>query len=65
MKVVVKANSEEELMSIYHLAKEKGIPSTYIRYAGHTQIPSGTTTVCALFGKKDKLDEITGHLKLL
>ena len=65
MKVVLKINSEEELMAIYRRAKENNIPATYIRDAGRTQIPCGTTTVCALFGNKEKLDEITGTLKLL
>lgn len=52
-------------MSVYHKARENDIETTYIRDAGHTQVASGTTTVCALFGKKEKLDLVTGHLKLL
>ena len=65
MKVVLKVDSEEKLMEIYHNAREQNVPATYIRDAGHTQIPSGSTTVCAIFGLKEKVDEITGHLKLL
>lgn len=65
MKVVLKVSSEEELMDIYNKAKENAISATYIRDAGHTQVASGTTTVCALFGNKQKLDGVTGHLKLL
>ena len=65
MKVVLKVDSEEGLMQVYHQAKEAGIPATYIRDAGHTQVPAGSTTVCALFGEKKTLDGVTGHLKLL
>merc|ERR1712137_311815 len=65
MKIVLKVSGEEELMQIYRNANEKNIPATYIKDAGHTQIPCGSTTVCALFGNKQKLDEVTGHLKLL
>ena len=65
MKVVLKVSDEAELMSVYNNAIANDIPATYIRDAGRTQISAGSTTVCSLFGEKPKLDQITGHLKLL
>ena len=47
-------------------AKELKIPTTVIRDAGKTQIEPNTLTCCG-FGPdfSNKLDKLTGHLKLL
>ena len=66
MKVVLKVNSEQELLQYYELAKRAGIPCELIRDAGHTQLEPGTLT-CFAAGPWDEkeLDKIFGKLKLL
>lgn len=65
-KIVVKVNSEEELIKIRDQAKAKNLPYYLVRDAGRTQIASGTITVCAVGpGKVADIDTITGHLDLL
>ncbi len=64
-KITLKVQTLDELESLYKAARARGIPTTIITDAGHTQIPAGSKTVAAL-GPWDSadLDEITGHLKL-
>jgi len=66
MKVVLKVNSEEELLQYYNKGKAAGIPVELIRDAGHTQLEPGTLT-CFAAGPWDEkeLDSIYGKLKLL
>jgi PTH2 family peptidyl-tRNA hydrolase len=66
MKVVLKVNSEEELLEYYNKGKAAGIPVELIRDAGHTQLEPGTLT-CFAAGPWDEneLDAIYGKLKLL
>lgn len=65
-KVVLKAQSEKELVGLYSQAKKAGLPAAIITDAGHTQIPSGSKTVVGIGPcEENKLDEITGKLKLL
>lgn len=65
-KVVLKVNSESELIDFFNKAKSNGIPCELIRDAGHTQLEPGTTT-CFGAGPWDEkeLDRIFGKLKLL
>lgn len=65
-KVVLKVSSEEELLELYGKIKFEGIPCALITDAGHTQIEPCTKT-CVGAGPYDdeKLDELTGDLKLL
>ena len=65
-KVVLKVNSEEELLEFYNKGKVAGIPCELIRDAGHTQVEPGTLT-CFAAGpwKENELDAIFGKLKLL
>jgi PTH2 family peptidyl-tRNA hydrolase len=65
-KVVLKAQTGEELIELFQQAKDAGIPVEIIRDAGHTQIEPGTIT-CFAAGpwKEDELDRIFGKLKLL
>ncbi len=64
-KIVLKVNSEKELLEYLELAKREGIPCEIIRDAGHTQLEPGTIT-CLGAGPWDekKLDDIFGKLKL-
>jgi len=66
MKVVLKVQSEEELLEYYDKAKQAGIPCELIRDAGHTQIDPGTLT-CFGAGPWDEreLDKVFSKLKLL
>ena len=65
-KVVLRVNSEDELLEYLQKAKDANIPCELIRDAGHTQIEPGTMT-CFAAGpwKEEELDKVFGKLKLL
>lgn len=64
--MVVKVESEEELLAIADIAKEKGIFTSIIRDAGRTQIAPGSKTVLAVGpGLATAVDEVTSQLKLM
>ena len=65
-KIVLKVNSEQELLDYFNQCKRAGIPCELIRDAGHTQIEPGTVT-CFGAGPWDEreIDKILGKLKLL
>ncbi len=65
-KVVVWVKDKEELMEIVKKAKQKGIITAIIKDAGLTVVKPGTIT-CAAIGpdKEEKIEKITGHLKLV
>jgi PTH2 family peptidyl-tRNA hydrolase len=66
MKIVLKVQTEEDLIAIYNHAKARKLPCSIIQDAGHTQLAPGTTTAVgigpALAGE---IDKVTHHLKLL
>lgn len=65
-KIVVQAQSENELNEIQNRAQAAGIPSFLVEDAGRTQVASGTRTVLSVGpGPKSQVDALTGHLKLL
>ena len=65
-KVVLKVQSDGELLELHAQAKRKKLPCVLIRDAGRTQIPAGSITALAIGPAEEKqIDEITGHLKLL
>ena len=65
MKAVVRCDSEKELMDVYFAAVKEGLPAEYICDAGRTQVEPGSKTVCAIGpAKVDRMDRVTGHLKL-
>ena len=65
-KVCVKANDVRQLEQIEQQAKDHQILTSKIHDAGHTQIPAGSYTVLALGpDEEEKLDALTGELKLL
>ncbi len=66
-KIVVGCGSESELLSFELLAKEKGIPNALIQDAGATEFHGVPTYTALALGpaRAGKIDEITGHLKLL
>lgn len=58
-------DSEVALTEIAKQAKDAGLLLTIVQDAGHTQIPAGSKTVCAIGPGPAKLvDQVTGHLKL-
>ncbi|KPM11803.1 peptidyl-tRNA hydrolase 2, mitochondrial-like protein [Sarcoptes scabiei] len=64
-KVVVKVESEENLLDVLRNAREAGLIAVYIQDAGLTQVASGTKTVGGIGPGPEKLiDQVTGHLKL-
>ncbi|MEM3442628.1 MAG: peptidyl-tRNA hydrolase Pth2 [Candidatus Bathyarchaeia archaeon] len=65
-KIALKVKDEKELLELEKQAKEKKLPSALIVDRGLTQIPPGTVT-CLGIGPApaEKIDEITGKLKLL
>lgn len=66
LKVVVKVNSEDELLDIAQSCQIKGIVTTIIRDAGRTQIAPGSKTVLGVGPDiSETIDELTHHLRLL
>jgi PTH2 family peptidyl-tRNA hydrolase len=65
-KIVVKVNSEKELLKLKDEAMETGLPYALIADRGLTEIPPDTVT-CLGIGPApaDKVDKITGKLNLL
>lgn len=65
-KICVGIGSHDELMRLTIDAAEAQCPFFIVQDAGHTEVPTGTMT-CVAFGpfEEEKLDKITGHLKLL
>lgn len=66
-KIVVGCDSEKELLSLYQEAKDSNLPCALIKDAGRTEFNNIATYTCIAIGPAgvDKLDPITGHLKLL
>ncbi len=64
-KVVLRVDSLEELRGVYRRAVAEGLPASIVVDAGHTQLPPGTTTAVAVGpAPEDRVDRVTGHLKL-
>lgn len=66
-KVALSVDSEEELLEIYNKAKEADIPCSLIIDNGLTEFDSVKTKTAVAIGpdNEDKINEITGSLKLL
>jgi len=66
-KICVGVNSEEELLDIYKQAQNVGIPCALIQDAGLTEFNNIPTYTAVAIGPAEaqKIDEITGNLKLL
>ncbi|ESO06185.1 hypothetical protein HELRODRAFT_64646, partial [Helobdella robusta] len=64
-KVVVKCDSEEELLRLAAQARLLRLPVSMVRDAGRTQIAPGSKTVVGIGpGPLDLVNKVTGHLKL-
>jgi PTH2 family peptidyl-tRNA hydrolase len=66
-KITVSVDSEKELLDIYEKAREAEIPCSLITDAGLTEFNGVPTNTVVAIGpdKSEKIDEITGDLKLL
>ena len=65
-KVVVRCDSEEELLALEARALAAGVSAALIRDAGRTVVPAGTTTCLGLGPAAEAdIDALTGTLKLV
>lgn len=65
-KVALKIDSEDDMLMLQAQAISLGLCAQVIHDAGRTQIASGSATVLGIGpAPKSKIDEVTGHLKLL
>lgn len=65
VKVVVKIESEEDMLVLQGRAKSLNLPTHITIDAGRTQIAPNSRTVMAILGPADMVDDVTGGLKLL
>ncbi len=65
-KVVLKVETEKELLLYFQSAKENDLVTALITDAGRTIVEPGTKT-CIAIGPddEDKIDQITGNLKMI
>lgn len=64
-KITLKVDGETALKEIAKQAKSVGLLANIVQDAGHTQVPAGSRTVCAVGpGPAPLVDKVTGHLKL-
>ncbi|XP_013119073.1 probable peptidyl-tRNA hydrolase 2 [Stomoxys calcitrans] len=65
-KVALKVESEAEMMALKRAADRNNLITCLIRDAGRTQIEPNSKTVLAIGpAPVEKIDQVTGHLKLL
>jgi len=65
-KVALKIDSEDDMLMLQAQAISLGLCAQVIHDAGRTQIVSGSATVLGIGpAPKSKINEVTGHLKLL
>lgn len=65
-KIVVKVADEKELVRYFQQAKDFGLAASLITDAGKTVVAPGTKTAVAIGPDvEEKIDEITGSLKIL
>lgn len=64
-KIVLKGDNLTILEDLRRKSEAAGLPCYLVSDAGRTQIPVGSSTVLAVFGKVNEVDMITGQLKLL
>jgi peptidyl-tRNA hydrolase len=65
-KVVLRCESEGELLRLHASATDAGLPAELVRDAGRTVVPAGTATCLGLGPAGDgELEAITGALRLV
>jgi len=65
-KIVVQVENEAELFEVFHKAKNLGIEANLIQDSGRTEFQGVPTYTCVAIGPDvaEKVDSVTGHLKL-
>ena len=64
-KIVLRGESSDHLIRLEKDAMDAGLPAYLVQDAGKTQVRAGSTTVLAIFGRVDLVDNVTGSLRLL
>jgi PTH2 family peptidyl-tRNA hydrolase len=65
-KVVLKVKDMKELIKYKNLAEDNGLVTALITDAGRTVVEPGTTTCLGIGpGKEEKIDKVTGSLKMV
>ncbi len=65
-KIVLSVKNLDELMKIFEKAKKENLPTAFVKDRGLTEIPPGTITAVVIGPEKgNKIDKVTGSLKLL
>ena len=65
-KVVLRCESEQELLALEAAAERADLPHALIRDAGHTVVAAGTVTCLGLGPASiDAIDTLTGELRLV
>jgi len=66
-KVVLKVDSEEQLLELHNKAKEAGLMTSLIQDSGKTEFNGVPTHTCCAIGPNwsEDIDKITGHLELM
>ncbi|PIK42136.1 putative peptidyl-tRNA hydrolase 2 [Apostichopus japonicus] len=64
-KIVLKGDNITILEDLRRKSEAAGLPCYLVSDAGRTQVPMGSSTVFAIFGRVNEVDDITGQLKLL
>ena len=65
-KIVLKVKDEKELIKYFQQAKDSGLAASLITDAGRTVVAPGTKTAVAIGpDEEEKIDEVTGKLKIL
>lgn len=64
-KVVLRVDSEAQLMGLYEKARKYKLPAALVKDAGLTEVPPGTAT-CVAIGPaaEESIDQVTGSLPL-
>lgn len=65
VKVVVKIESQDDMLVLQERAKSLNLPTHVTIDAGRTQIAPNSRTVMAILGPAEMVDDVTGGLKLL
>ncbi|GAB2228482.1 hypothetical protein Droror1_Dr00022603 [Drosera rotundifolia] len=65
VKVVLKTETEDDMLVLQEKAKLIQLPTHITIDAGRTQIAPNSRTVMAILGPADMVDDVTGGLKLL
>ncbi len=65
-KVVLKAADDKELIKYKNIAEDNGLVTSLITDAGRTVVEPGTMTTLGIGPDNDeKIDKVTGHLKMV